>query len=68
MRQTKYYLHELKEAGSSHYEVLDRYIPMNTPIMLVRRAGKLEFKRLNREEQAPRIQQPPPPEQISLLQ
>lgn len=66
-RHTKYFLVTLAELASGETEAMNVNLPMNTPLMLVRRAGRLEIKRLRKGELSPRIKQPAPPEQTSLL-
>lgn len=68
MRYTKYELTELRDTDRDIKVAIKCNLPMNTPLMLVRTKGnRLGFKRLNKLQAAPRIKQPEPPEQTSLL-
>jgi hypothetical protein len=66
-KHTKYFIINLAELVSGEMEAMNVNLPMNTPVMLVRRGGRLELKRLNRESTAPRGVQQPSAEQVSLL-
>lgn len=68
MRETKYYLRDVRNTGTDELEGIYCNIPMNVPIMLVRVEGQLRLKRL---DVSPTAQKPitkvPVPEQVSLL-